>query len=272
MPILYGNRMKLKRIVQIIATIAQNSYLPAIFSGGLYQGVLKRACTPILNCWGCPLAWYSCPMGALQHFIGLRLFPYYIIGLFGAVGMIVGRMACGWLCPFGFLQDMLYKVRSVKLRLPEWCSYLKYVMLVGVAIIVPYLVGEPWFCKLCPNGNLIAGLPLILTDKSGDLRALIGWHYYMKMAILIFIVFLSIPIKRFFCRTFCPIGAIYSIFNRFSFLRIKVDKDKCIECESCQMVCPMHVPIYRSPNHIDCIRCLDCVKVCPTKAIKHEPR
>jgi len=264
--------MKLKRIVQVIAAIIQNSYIPALFSGGIYQGVLKRGCTPILNCWGCPLAITSCPMGALQHFISLRLIPFYVLGFFGTVGMIVGRMSCGWVCPFGFLQDILYRIKSVKMKLPKWCSYSKYGVLVGVSVIVVYLTTEPWFCKLCPDGTLLAGIPLVLADRTGDLRQLIGWHFYMKIAILIVVILFAIPIKRFFCRTFCPIGAIYSAFNRFSLLQLKIDKKKCIECESCQQVCPMHVPIYRSPKNIDCIRCLDCVKICPTKAIAHGPR
>ena len=259
----------LKRIIQIIATIIQNSYIPAFFTGNIYQGTLKKACVPILNCWGCPLAWYSCPMGALQHFIGLRLIPYYVIGLFGAIGMVVGRMSCGWVCPFGFLQDLLYKMKSFKTRLPKFFAFVKYAILIGVAVIVVYFTAEPWFCKICPDGLLIAGLPLVLADRTGDLRALIGWHYYMKVSMLVVVLLLSIPIKRFFCRTFCPIGAIYSIFNRFSLFKMKVDKQKCIECDSCQMVCPMDVPINDSPSHIDCIRCLDCVRKCPSKALQY---
>jgi ferredoxin-type protein NapH len=264
--------MNLRRIIQIIASIIQNSYIPGLINGTIYQGALKKGCTPILNCWGCPLAWQSCPLGALQHFVGLKLIPFYILGFFGSIGMIIGRMSCGWVCPFGFLQDLLFKLKSVKMKLPTWCSYIKYGVLIGVAVIVAYFTAEPWFCKLCPDGALLAGIPLVLSDPVGDLRALIGWHFYMKVAILVIVILFSIPIKRFFCRTLCPIGAIYSIFNRFSFLQIKIDKEKCIECESCQMICPMHVPIWRSPKNIDCIRCLDCVKICPTKAITHGPK
>ena len=264
--------MKLKRIVQVVASIAQNAYIPAIFVGGIYQGFLKKGCTPILNCWGCPLALFSCPMGALQHFIGLGLIPFYTIGLFGTVGMVVGRMTCGWICPFGFFQDLLYKIRSFKMRLPRFFSFIKYAVLIGVAGFVVYFTAEPWFCKVCPDGSLIAGIPLVLFDKTGDLRALVGWHYYMKISILIGIVVFSISIKRFFCRTFCPVGAIYSIFNRFSLFKLEIDDEKCIKCESCQTICPMHVPIFRSPSNIDCIRCLDCVKVCPTNAIRHKIR
>jgi polyferredoxin len=259
----------LKRIVQYVTAVGMNSYFYGWFHGAVYQGGTKKLCVPILNCWGCPGARFACPIGNLQHYIGLRLIPFYALGFFGAIGAVVGRMACGWLCPFGLLQDLLYKLKTFKIRMPRFFGFLKYVMLVGVVGFVVYLTAEPWFCKLCPDGLLIAGLPLVLMDKTGDLKALTGWHYYMKIGLMIFMVGMSIPIKRFFCRTLCPIGAIYSVFNRFSFLRLRVDKDKCIECDSCQMACPMDVAPHKSPSNIDCIRCLDCVRKCPTKALAY---
>lgn len=261
--------MMLKRIVQTVAAVIQNSHIPFFFTGMIYQGALKRACVPILNCWGCPLAWYSCPMGGLQHFIVLRQIPFYVLGLFGTVGMVVGRMSCGWVCPFGFLQDLLYKIKSFKFKLPRFFSYLKYAVLVGVAVVVVFLTGEPWFCKICPDGQILAGIPLVLADRTGDLKALVGWNFYMKIGILVSVVLLAIPVKRVFCRVLCPIGAIYAVFNRLSLFKLKVEKTKCIECNSCQMVCPMDVPVWQSPNNTDCIRCLDCVKKCPTRALKY---
>ncbi len=259
----------MKRIIQILATIIVNGYFPAIYKGGIYQGSLKRVCWPVLNCWGCPTAMYGCPAGGLQHFIGLQLIPWVVLGILGTVGAAVGRMACGWICPFGLFQDLLFKIRSFKMRMPVFFKFFKYGVLVLVAGLVVYKVGEPWFCKLCPDGLLIAGFPLVLFDKTGDLRALIGWHYYMKIAIFILIVLSSITMKRFFCRSMCIIGAVYSIFNRFSFTKLRLNKDKCRECGSCQNVCPMDVPVYKQQNHIDCIRCLDCVYKCPSKALKY---
>jgi len=212
---------------------------------------------------------FSCPIGGLQHFFNLHLFPFYIAGFFGAVGIAIGRMACGWACPFGLLQDLLHKTKSYKLKLPPWFGYIKYAVLVGVAGILAWIFMEPWFCKMCPAGILEAGLPLVLIDKTGDIKALVGWLFWTKVAILVLVVMFSISIKRFFCRALCPIGAIYSVFNRLSFFRLKVIKEKCIDCETCVTVCPMDVPVYRSPNHKDCIRCLNCINNCPTKSIKY---
>jgi len=264
--------MKPYRIAQIISAIIQDSHISAIWTGFIYQGPLKRGCVPILNCWGCPVTWFSCPIGGLQHFLNLHLFPFYIAGFFGAIGVVIGRMACGWVCPFGMLQDYLYKLKTIKLKLPYWFTYIKYGVLVGVAGIVAWITLEPWFCKMCPAGILEAGIPIVSADIKGDIRALVGWLFYLKVAILIVVALFAVAIKRFFCRSFCPVGAIYSVFNQFSLLKIKIDKDKCIECESCQMACPMHVPIYKSPRHIDCIRCLACSKICPTNAIRNEAR
>ncbi|MEO0206170.1 MAG: hypothetical protein ABIL22_05805, partial [candidate division WOR-3 bacterium] len=80
--------MKLKRIIQFVASAITLGNYPAIWQGGIYQGPLKQGCVPILNCWGCPLSLFSCPIGGLQHFFNLHLIPFYIAGFFGAVGTV----------------------------------------------------------------------------------------------------------------------------------------------------------------------------------------
>jgi polyferredoxin len=258
------------RLGQIIASVVQLSYFPALWTGFIYQGFTKRFCVPILTCWGCPLSRFGCPIGGLQHFIGLRQFPYYIAGFFGAVGILVGRMSCAWICPFGFLQDMLKKISKIKLRLPQWTSYTKYVVLIGVAGVLVYFTAEPWFCKICPAGILEAGIPITLADKTGDIKALVGWLFKTKLAILVFVIVGSIFIKRFFCRVLCPIGAIYSVFNQFSLVRMSVDTSKCGEkkCGICRTVCPMDINIHDNPNAKDCIRCLECKYKCSKDAVQ----
>jgi polyferredoxin len=209
-------------------------------------------------------------MGGLQHFIGLRQFPYYIAGFFGAIGILVGRMSCAWVCPFGFLQDMLKKISRIKLNLPKWTTYTKYAVLIGVAGIVVYFTAEPWFCKVCPAGILEAGIPLVLADKTGNIKALVGKLFWAKVSILGIVVIASIFIKRFFCRVLCPIGATYSVFNRFSLVRMSVDHTKCYErrCYNCKKVCPMDIDIHDNPNAKDCIRCLECKNRCHKHAIQ----
>lgn len=263
-------RLRPHRIGQIIASIVQFGYIPAFWTGFIYQGVLKRGCIPILTCWGCPLSLFSCPMGGLQHFLNLRLFPFYIFGFFGTVGMIVGRMSCAWVCPFGMLQDLVHKIKTIKLKLPRWMTYLKYVVLIGVAGIIAWITLEPWFCKLCPAGILEAGIPLVLTDRTGDIKALVGWLFWTKIGILVGVIIFSIAIKRFFCRVFCPIGAIYSVFNRFSLVHFEVDKSGCKtpKCGICNKVCPMDINVHEGPNQKECIRCLECYYKCPHDTVK----
>jgi polyferredoxin len=68
----------------------------------------------------------------------------------------------------------------------------------------------------------------------------------------------------------CPLGAMWGLFNKISFVRMKVDNSRCLKCNLCQEVCPMDIKIYEDPNHFDCIRCLKCVYVCPQKIIEVE--
>lgn len=249
-----------RRIIQIASLFLANSS----FTGTLYQGPFKRFCVPFLNCYACPFARFGCPLGTLQHFIVIRQFPYYILGFIGFVGVVSGRFVCGFLCPFGLFQELLYKIKSFKVKVPKLFGYLKYVVLIAMVPIV-YITGETWFCKICPAGLLEGGIPQILIDSS--LRGLAGWFFAMKWVILILTIGAAILIKRPFCRFICPLGAIWGLLNRVSLLKLKVDKEKCTECGVCQKLCPMDVKIFKEPESFDCIRCLKCKSACPQKAI-----
>jgi polyferredoxin len=89
----------------------------SFFTGRLYKGPLKGACVPFLNCHGCPTATFGCPIGTIEHYMVIRRFPYEIVGQLGLLGLLVGRMACGWLCPFGLLQDLLFMVTKAEVKI-----------------------------------------------------------------------------------------------------------------------------------------------------------
>lgn len=192
------------------------------------------------------------------------------------VGALLGRFVCGWLCPFGLIQDLLHKIpfpRKIKTFPGDMLlRKLKYVILVVFVILLPmFLVdimgqGAPYFCKLiCPAGSLEGGLPLVILNKS--LRSAIGWLYAWKMVILAVVILLSIFIYRPFCKYICPLGAIYSIFNPISVFGYRVDRDQCISCGACSRACKMQIDPVLNVNHPECIRCGQCKKVCPTGAI-----
>ncbi len=272
-----------RRLTQVVSTAITNPHLPSLLARTIYGGRLKAFCVPSLNCYSCPMAVFACPIGAIQNIfaqvrpsvaVGKYYVGLYVIGILGVVGSAVGRMACGWICPFGMLQELIHKIPSPKIQIPRFLSYFKYVILLVAVIILPLMVvdafgyGDVWFCKyLCPAGTLEAGIPMTLLDPL--LAERIGLQFWFKVSILVIFVGLMIPIRRPFCRTMCPLGAIYSFFNRASIFRLSVSS-KCITCDRCRKVCPMDIKVYEDPNDKDCIRCLDCRKVCPVDAIEYE--
>ncbi len=215
----------------------------------------KNVCMPALNCYSCPAAGTACPVGTAQHFISVGQTPYFVVGTMAAIGAVAGRITCGWICPFGWIQELLYKINSFKFRLPKWFGYFKYLSLLLLVIFIPFFTHETWFCKVCPAGTIEAGIPWILMDPS--LRRLLGELFAFKITVLITFITLSVFTKRPFCR-FCPLGAFFGLFNKLSFFKLHVDTNKCNQCDFCYRVCPMGLKPYENPNSDECIRCLEC--------------
>ncbi len=244
---------------QLISAVVANSGLAA---PGLLPG-LKACSYPFFNCYACPLAIGACPIGTIQHFAIIRRVPLLVVGFLGVVGSIWGRMSCAWLCPFGFVQDLLHRIpwprRKLQVDTRRW-SWVKYVVLAVLFLVIPYITLEPWFCKLCPAGTLEAGLPWVAL--SGTLRGLIGPIFWVKIAILAAFVLASVLLSRPFCRFACPLGATYGLANRWSRVQIEVDHDKCTSCGKCDKSCPMGLRPYLDVKSTDCIRCEECLGTC----------
>lgn len=274
-----GKISKVRLLIQAAFTALSNGYVKGFAHGKIYQGDLKYVCVPGMNCYSCPGALGSCPIGALQSTLSSREYKIslYVFGLISLFGVIFGRFICGFLCPFGLIQDLLFKIPFVKkvrkLKEEKFLRSIRFLILAVFVIILPMFIiditglGKPWFCKyICPVGTLEGGVPLVLMNES--LRSAIGFLFKWKVAILIAILFFSIIIYRPFCRYICPLGAIYGIFNKISFVRYRVDKSKCTKCGLCQKKCELNIKVYENPNSIDCIRCGKCMESCPVKAIK----
>lgn len=260
-------------------TAVTNGYAAGFLGGKIFTGRTKALCVPGLNCYSCPGALGACPIGALQAVLSSRKFMFsgYVFGILMVFGAIFGRFICGWMCPFGLVQDLLYKIplfRKCK-NMPKdaLLRKLKYVILLLFVILLPSLAvnvmgqGDPWFCKyVCPSGTLLAGLPLIGVNPL--LRSAVGFLFSWKMLLLLVIVFLSIKYYRPFCKYVCPLGAVYSVFNPIAFYRLRVSEEKCVGCGTCVRACPMGVDVVNHPNSAECIRCGACMKACPTGAIE----
>ena len=262
--------------IQAGATLLTNIHLPNFLKGGLYQGKGKAVCVPGLNCYSCPAASGACPIRSFQPVVGSTKFrfSYFITGFLILLGVLLGRVICGFLCPFGWFQELLHKLPTKKLstRRLRPLTYLKYAVLLVMVVLLPALavnevgMGDPFFCKyLCPQGVLEGAIPLSLTNAG--IRAALGTLFTRKLSILLAVAVLSVVFYRPFCKWLCPLGAFYALLNKVSLFQMQVDPNKCISCGKCAKACQMDVDITKTPNHTECIRCGMCVRACPTHAV-----
>ena len=239
---------RLRLIIQLGYTIITNGYAYGFLNGKIYQGKLKFACVPGLNCYSCPGALASCPMGALQALLNQQGFtvPFAMLGFFFLLGSLLGRTVCGFLCPFGLVQDLLYKlpILKKKKRLPfhsllKYGKYLVLFLLAGVGSL--FLFGGfakvPAFCKyLCPSGTLFGALPLLGADEM--LRSQAGGLFGWKLGVLLFLLLLSIKVYRPFCH-----------------------------CGLCENACPVRLTLEEISGSAQCIRCGECARACPKSCL-----
>ena len=229
----------------------------------------KWLCNPVLSCHSCVLAWFACPIGVFIHYAGYRIFPFLALGMVLFLGVLIGRLLCGWVCPFGLLQDLLHKLPGPKFELPAWTAYIKYVVLALLVFLLPFLFTEQtaWsFCRICPASALQVTLPNLLGSGFDGITLATA----VKLAVLVVVLLAAVASSRSFCKVLCPIGAMLAPLNFISLWKIKVPTQNCVSCGKCETACPQDVgPAVRiaqevPPNRsLDCIVCHECQTICP---------
>ena len=264
-----------RRLVQLYAALLYNAHLKGFATGKIYTGPVKKLCVPGLNCYSCPGAVGACPLGSLQNAVAASADrpAFYVVGLLLLFGLLLGRVICGFLCPFGLIQELIYKLPTKKLkknRLTRRLSWLKYGILAVFAIGIPAWfalrrVPLPGFCKfICPAGTLEGAVLLLLHPANDALRALTGPLFAWKLSVLAGILCACVFLYRAFCRFLCPLGALYSLMSRLALLGVRVDPARCTDCGACVRVCKLDI---RAVGDRECVHCGDCIGVCPTGAI-----
>ena len=257
-----------RKWIQVICALLYNCNFTGFAKGTIYQGDVKSICVPGLNCYSCPGAVGSCPLGSLQTALLSSKYkvPYYILGMLLLFGVMFGRVICGYLCPFGLLQELLYKIPAKKVKKNKWTkrlSYLKYLILFIFVVAIPLLYAVPGFCKyICPAGTLEGGIPLVVSDAR--LQVLLGGLFAWKLWILIVIIGTAVFIFRSFCRFLCPLGAFYGLFCKVSYIGMKVDGNRCNGCKACVRNCKMDI---KEVGDAECIQCGECKEICRKCAI-----
>jgi len=276
----------LRWLIQTVIALGTNAYLLFPWASVIYQGPLKAVCHPGLNCYSCPGALLSCPVGAVQNFIASLRYtapgsiPHLgvmVAGYLGFIGTLVGRLPCGWICPFGFIQDLLNKVPVPKFKPWAPLRYVKYGVLVVMVLLMPFFlldrygIGQPWFCKLlCPAGTLEGALPLVFLKPA--LWTTLGFYFWNKITLLAIIIILAIFISRPFCRILCPLGAFYSLFSRMTLVQLEFTEGNCVQCRACVKICPTGVVPHEQRDSRECIMCLKCLDACHFRALRFSLR
>lgn len=187
-----------------------------------------------------------------------------------AATLLVGNVFCGWICPFGAVQDALTWVRNrvgVKAwqppaRLDHGLRWGRFVVL-GIVIYFSVATSKLWFANYDPYVQLF-GLHWIFHPSEVTPVAL---------TILGVVLAGSLVIDRFWCRYLCPPGAMFAVVGKFGFLRIRRSATTCTDCTLCDRTCPVGLDVSKSAPAVssNCIGCLDCVATCPVKgALKLE--
>lgn len=264
-----------RKIIQLYSALLFNANLKGFTSGVIYQGNVKNLCCPGINCYSCPGANTACPLGSLQNAMTStdKSTIFYIFGIILLYGLLAGRWICGWLCPFGLIQELFYKIKTPKLKKSKFTrvlSYFKYVVLIFFVFIIPILYSlrntpVPAFCKyICPAGTLEGAMGLLSNKVNESSLRMLGPIFTWKFLLMVSIIVGCVFIYRLFCRFLCPLGLLYGFFNKISIFGIKLEKPKCVDCGKCISKCKMDI---RHVGDIECISCGECIDVCPTKAI-----
>ena len=287
-----------KRPAQVAAFI--------LFFGGLWHLGPWPLVVPALNCLGVEEKTFGCAFGVLQDLLYRTVMLWMVPAVFLVGGVILGRTFCGWFCPFGFVMDLLSFIKRKRtefsLRTHNLLKDVKYGVLFSILLVSGALAtslildpvageeykmalgvfGEAPFCVLCPAGTLFAVIPTFVVKTLPTLPpvSMMSWELLTTIAtpllvtrIVLLAIFLlaGYYVTRFWCRYFCPVGALMALISRVSYLGLGRNLTKCTKCRLCVEKCPMAVRILDLPwekfTDPECTLCMECYDVCPEDAL-----
>jgi len=293
-----GNFLNIQILRKVVQFLSFLLFVAVVFGLGPFPIVL-----PVMFTLGLQQQALGDAFAMMQVMLSEAVFPWIPLASFFLVAAVLGRSLCGWVCPFGLVQDLMGYVKikrlEVSARTHNWMINIKYLVLLVVLLVsgsmaamlasgsgegfrsalgvfasAPFNALSPadTLFAVIPNGifNLVNGGVDVFLSGALAIRPLLWARFVILGAVL----GLAAYVPRSWCKYFCPHGAILAFLNRFSFLGLTRDPLKCTKagCNDCVEACPMNVPILDLPwekfTHPECIYCLKCADACTTKAIK----
>jgi polyferredoxin len=265
--------------------------------GGLYgitsfgtSPLLRRVFLPNASCRyiePAPTYCYYYPLqtGLTTGYSGFFIEAIFLVLIVIALVLILGRIWCSWLCPFGFSQELLSDLRN-KLNIPplrmKWTqrvllrqvkyAILFFTVLISISIGISSLGLTGYqstltlpYCQVCPANGFFTVLQQI--------GGILPWTTSLPLVaifMLLFFLVTSFATRMFWCRV-CPMGGLMAIFASRSLMWLHKDADKCTKCRICLRVCPLdHDKVYEEMETgdvggEDCTLCGRCIEMCPEK-------
>jgi len=198
---------------------------------------------------------YPDPMAKVMAFV------FFIV-----LAVVGNKMICGWACPFGALQELIYSI-----------PVLKKIKRRKLPFVVTNTIRAGFF----------AAMLLFLFGIVGGRKGTVIYHYvnpfnlfnldFETLSILLTVLVAllgSFAVYRPFCQFICPFGFISWIAERFSLVRVQIDEDTCTQCGTCIKACPLEAAkgrVFGRRLSADCFSCARCLNVCPVDAIRYAP-
>ncbi len=299
------NIRMLRRIVQIIFFLGINGYIFAAWWGNdaitaFWEGFRDVLPTlPIIAPLEAPFGVIAGSFDTMQRELSSGIFPFFTLGAMIIILTVLGRVACGWICPIGTIQDFVTLPKRTKIRpAPGTEKELRRVK-AYIFLIVVFLMAWVGISKITGSAEDLVNTLGIFADAAFDpfnpayilfvvlpnqvwptgidtLWYLSTWSnvVWLQVGFVVIVFLISIWFPRWFCRWLCPAGWFYGIFSRDALIGIGRNPARCTPdtCNVCEVVCPMNIQIRKFPfDHMysaDCILCLECKSHCPNKAIE----
>ncbi|MEJ2227165.1 MAG: 4Fe-4S binding protein [Alphaproteobacteria bacterium] len=279
------NVQRLRFFVQLI------SFVLLVYGGSFAFDIGGKL--PTFSCVFVDSKGGGCFLVSLQHQLarpiwaflgGAGLMLLTTLGTVALFAIVLNKAWCGWVCPFGFLQDLMTKLRNlfnIDLSRFSWITSkryrsVKYIFL-AFLVLVPLAIGNlglsrEWtapFCQMCPARPLMPLLEGNFSEFFIDLSSIPGMILTTIAILLVGLFFTVSFIKRRFLCSYCPMLAFLSLFDKVGLLSLKKDGQRCTRCGNCYRACPMEIraieeeKVKKNLVTQDCILCLRCVESCP---------